>query len=63
MSATFYEMAKQPEMQAILRREVNELDGRLPTSEDIKGMKYLSHFVKETLRLHPPHSIECTGRV
>ena len=54
MSAAFYEMAKRPEMQASLRREVNELGGRLPTSEDIKDMKYLSHFVKETLRLHPP---------
>jgi cytochrome P450 len=54
MSGAFFEMANRPEIQAKLRHEIEMLQGRLPTFEDIKNMKYLNHFIKETLRLHPP---------
>lgn len=54
MSSAFFELSHRPEMQEKIRREVAALGGRLPTIEDIKEMKYLSHFIHETLRLHPP---------
>lgn len=54
MSSAFFELSRRPEMQAKLRREVAALQGRLPTFDEIKDMKYLSHFIQETLRLHPP---------
>ena len=36
-----------------LRREVDPLDGELPTFEQIKDMKYLRAVLNESLRLYP----------
>jgi cytochrome P450 len=37
-----------------LRHEVETLDGRLPTYQEIKDMKYLNYVIKESLRMRPP---------
>ncbi|KAH7146104.1 cytochrome P450 [Dactylonectria macrodidyma] len=55
MSAAFFELARQPAIQAKIRAEVErQLDGRLPNYDDLKNMTYLNWFIKETLRLYPP---------
>lgn len=55
MSAAFFELARQPAIQAKLRAEVDkQLLGRLPGYDDLKEMTYLNYFIKETLRLYPP---------
>ncbi|KAL2137993.1 hypothetical protein VTI28DRAFT_7681 [Corynascus sepedonium] len=55
MSAAFFELARQPAIQAKLRAEIEgQLNGRLPSYDDLKGMTYLNWFIKETLRLYPP---------
>ncbi|KAH6876755.1 cytochrome P450 CYP584G1 [Thelonectria olida] len=63
MSAAVFELARRPDVQAKLRREVNETleDGRHPTFKDLKSMVYLSRVVRETLRMYPP--IPFNGRV
>ncbi|KXT03843.1 hypothetical protein AC578_8907 [Pseudocercospora eumusae] len=53
-SAAFFEMGQHPELLQRLREEVSSLEGGLPTYEDIKNMRFLNNFIKETLRLHPP---------
>jgi len=37
-----------------LRQEVAGLEGRLPTYQEIKDMKFLNYVIRETLRLYPP---------
>lgn len=55
MSAAVFELARRPEYQAQLRREIEEkLSGRQPTFEDLKDLSFLNRFVKETLRMYPP---------
>nr|P0DUK3.1 RecName: Full=Cytochrome P450 monooxygenase pspC; AltName: Full=Soppiline biosynthesis cluster protein C [Penicillium soppii] len=55
MSAAVFELARRPEYQVQLRREIAEkLSGRQPTFEDLKDLTFLNHFVKETLRMYPP---------
>ncbi|RYP26353.1 hypothetical protein DL767_008075 [Monosporascus sp. MG133] len=55
MSAVFFELARQPEAHAKLRDEINtQLHKRFPTYDDLKDMKYLNYFLKETLRLYHP---------
>lgn len=54
LSGAMFELARMPDVQQKLRHEVRQLNGRLPTFEDIKDMQYLGRFIKETLRLHPP---------
>jgi cytochrome P450 len=55
LSWTFYELAKHPEAWKALRKEVLETVGRdkIPTYDDLKGMKYLQHVMNETLRIYP----------
>ncbi|KAK2616900.1 hypothetical protein QQS21_000278 [Conoideocrella luteorostrata] len=55
MSAAVFELARRPEYQAKLRQEVqDQLNGRLPTFEDLKHMTWLNRIIKETLRMYPP---------
>ncbi|KND87602.1 Cytochrome P450 [Tolypocladium ophioglossoides CBS 100239] len=63
MSAAVFELARRPDVQAKLRREIDETleGGRHPTFEDLKSMVYLGRVVKETLRMYPP--IPFNGRV
>ena len=54
MSNVFFELSRRPEMQARLRREIDEFVGsELPTFEGIKSMKYLRAVLNESLRIHP----------
>lgn len=56
LSWTFLELAKKPHVVEKLRKEIVEFlgdDGRPPTYQDIKDMKYLTYVINETLRLYP----------
>ncbi|KAJ5899221.1 hypothetical protein N7495_003965 [Penicillium taxi] len=54
----FFELARNPEIVIKLRDEIHNLlglgsDGKKPTYQDIKEMKYLAAVINETLRLYP----------
>lgn len=53
----WYILARRPDVFAKLRAEVLHLDGRKPSFEQIKDMKYLQYCLNETLRLHPMYVI------
>jgi len=55
MAWTLYELAKRPECVKRLRVEILNTIGptTAPTYSDLKGMKYLQHVIKETLRIYP----------
>ncbi|KAH8593613.1 n-alkane-inducible cytochrome P450 [Bisporella sp. PMI_857] len=53
LSITFFQLARHPNIWNKLRQEVLNLDGRKPSFEDLKSMKYLSWVLNETLRLYP----------
>jgi cytochrome P450 len=53
LSNMFFELAKKPQIWAKLREEVGQLNGRLPTYEELRNMKYLKWCLNESLRLHP----------
>ncbi|KAF2398460.1 cytochrome P450 [Trichodelitschia bisporula] len=54
LSNMWFMLAKHPEVWAKLRREVEqELQGRLPTYEQLRNLKYLKYCMNESLRLHP----------
>ncbi|KAH6665798.1 cytochrome P450 [Halenospora varia] len=54
LSNAFHAMARHPEVWEKLQEEVSALEGRLPTYEDLKNMKFLKSVMNETLRLFPP---------
>ena len=48
-------LAQHPEVERRLHEEVDSvLQGRLPLASDIPKLKYVEHFVAETMRLYPP---------
>ncbi|KAJ7826815.1 cytochrome P450 monooxygenase pc-3 [Mycena olivaceomarginata] len=51
-----YMLAEHSDVAARLRKEVLAVVGnaRMPTYDDVRGMKYLRAFINETLRLYPP---------
>ncbi|KAF9879647.1 cytochrome p450 52e1 [Colletotrichum karsti] len=53
LSSLFWILARRPDVVSRLRTEVDELNGRQPTWEEMKDMKYLNHVLKEILRLYP----------
>ncbi|KAG9244570.1 cytochrome P450 [Calycina marina] len=55
LSWIFYEIARNPEIVKKLCAEIEETVGlnRLPTYEDLKGMKYINNVIKEALRIYP----------
>ncbi|KUJ19721.1 n-alkane-inducible cytochrome P450 [Mollisia scopiformis] len=53
LSNTFWELARHPDIYAKLRDEVAFLNGREPTYEELKDMKYLKFCLNESLRLRP----------
>jgi cytochrome P450 len=55
LSNMFFQFAKRPEIYAKLREEVASLDGRLPTYDDLKSLKYLKWCLNEcnVIPLHP----------
>ncbi|CAG8706731.1 790_t:CDS:10, partial [Funneliformis caledonium] len=57
LSTSFYFLAKYPEMQERARKEVISVLGNepiIPTSEQLKEMKYINAVIKESLRIYPP---------
>lgn len=59
---TLYELAKNPEIQAKLREEINSVlyDGTELTWDTVENLIYLEKVIKESLRRHPPAHV--TGR-
>ncbi|PSN67414.1 n-alkane-inducible cytochrome P450 [Corynespora cassiicola Philippines] len=53
LSNMFFEIAKRPDIYAKLREEVASLDGRPPSYEELKNMKFVKWCINESLRLHP----------
>lgn len=55
MCWTLYLLSQHPEVEARLRREVDEvLDGRAPTLEDLPKLEYTRMVRDESMRLYPP---------
>ncbi|KAL4904220.1 hypothetical protein BDW74DRAFT_33005 [Aspergillus multicolor] len=53
LSNMFFLLAKHPKIWAKLQEEVATLEGRAPTYEQLRNMKYLKYCLNETLRLYP----------
>jgi len=53
LSNMFFEVAKRPDIYAKLREEVASLEGRTPTYEELRNLKYLKWCLNESLRVHP----------
>ncbi|GAM86299.1 hypothetical protein ANO11243_043110 [Dothideomycetidae sp. 11243] len=53
LSNVWWTLARNPQMYARLRQEVSTLDGRQPTFDELREMKFLQAVLKESLRLHP----------
>ena len=51
-----FELAKQPEIQERLYREIKSIveEGKHPTWEDLQNMKLVRNCIKETMRLYQP---------
>lgn len=52
LSSLFFVISRRSDVMAKLQDEVAEINGREPTYEEIKGMKYLNNLIRETLRLY-----------
>ncbi|KAL1846469.1 hypothetical protein Plec18170_009195 [Paecilomyces lecythidis] len=53
LSNLFFMLAKNPMVWDRLRAEVASLQGRIPTYEDLRTLKYVQCCLNESLRLHP----------
>lgn len=53
MANAMFEIAKRPDIWAKIREEVEFLNGREPTYEALRNLKYLKWCLNESLRLHP----------
>ncbi|PYH43214.1 cytochrome P450 [Aspergillus saccharolyticus JOP 1030-1] len=53
LTITFFIMSKREDVWRKLRAEVLNLEGKRPSFEDLKNMKYLTWVMNETLRLYP----------
>ncbi|KAL2839082.1 n-alkane-inducible cytochrome P450 [Aspergillus pseudoustus] len=53
LSNLFFMLAKSPTIWEKLRREVASLEGRTPTYEELRSLKYVQSCINESLRLHP----------
>lgn len=53
LSNMFFQLAQRPDIWAKLREEVSTLEGRLPTYEELRNLKYLKWCLNESLRTHP----------
>lgn len=53
LSNLFFELARRPEIFAKLREEVATLEGRTPTYQELRNLKYVKWCLNESLRTHP----------
>ncbi|RAH55272.1 cytochrome protein [Aspergillus piperis CBS 112811] len=53
LSIQFHILARRPDIWAKLRDDVAALNGKPPSIQEIRRLKYVSSVVKETLRLYP----------
>lgn len=55
LSSLLYDLAKNPEKQEILRKEISniKINGDYLETEHLKNLPYLRAVIKETLRFHP----------
>lgn len=55
LSWLFYELSRNPQITAKLRQDIVSHVGtdRMPTYDDLKSMRYLTHTINEILRLYP----------
>ncbi|OHW96082.1 n-alkane-inducible cytochrome p450 [Colletotrichum incanum] len=53
LSNLFFMLAKNPAIWDKLRREVAHLQGRAPTYEELRSLRYVECCMNESLRLHP----------
>ena len=60
LSYLFYTLARRPDVFKKLRAEVLEVGNKMPTFEQIKGMKYLQYCLNES---QSPLLIKCTHKV
>jgi cytochrome P450 len=54
LSSLFWVLARRPDITAKMREDIASLQGRRPTWEELKGLKYLNMVSKEALRLFAP---------
>ena len=53
LSNTFFMLSKRPDIYTKLRAEIDSLDGKRPTFQQLKDLKYLRALLNESLRIHP----------
>ena len=53
LSSLFFTLSRRSDIFSKVQEEVAALQGRNPTYDDLKEMKYLNHTIRETLRLYP----------
>lgn len=53
LTNVWFELSKRKDVCARVRREVDELKGKIPSYEELKNMKYLRAVLNESLRLYP----------
>ncbi|KAL8777852.1 MAG: hypothetical protein Q9194_002328 [Teloschistes cf. exilis] len=61
LSNLFFVLAREHRVWKHLREEIASLNGRLPTLDELKQLKYLGYCLNETLRLYP--IVQGTSRV
>ncbi|KAI1245573.1 hypothetical protein MGN70_012463 [Eutypa lata] len=54
LSYLFSQLSRNPDIVAKIQREIQELNVRTPSWEQLRAMKYLNWAIKEALRLNPP---------
>lgn len=54
LSNLWFVLASRPDIYARLQTEIQALDGRIPTREDLQSLVYMNACINESLRLHSP---------
>ncbi|PWY71025.1 cytochrome P450 52A13 [Aspergillus heteromorphus CBS 117.55] len=54
LGSLFHQLARRPEIWNKIRAEVAELEGKKPSYEELRNLKYTKYCINEALRLWPP---------